>query len=281
MYFIILIEGDIIMKELGIFVGMKMETPVTEQLRIIKDAGFSSFFTGWSKGRPIDKYADTAAKLGLTYQTLHAPFSGMNCIWEDGIDGDNYQKIFTDCIDDCSANGIGIMVTHVTVATVAPPPSDIGAYRFGNIIEHAAKKNVTIALESLEIPEHLAFLFEKYGDASNLGFCHDCGHNLCYTPDIDMMALYGNRLVCTHMHDNFGVKTPGVITYHDDLHYLPFDGKVDYKKVGEDMKKYGKNVPVTLELNYAAKPEYKEKWTEEEFIYEAYLRAVKIAAMCE
>lgn len=268
------------MKKLGISAGMGMNIPIEAQLPMIKSAGFSSFFTGWTRERNIASIADTASKVGLVYQTLHAPFSKMNCIWEEGTDGDDYQKMFCDCVDSCGDNGIGIMITHVTVAAVAPPPSEIGAYRFGKIIEHAAKRGVTIALENLEIPEHLAFLFNRYGDAANLGFCHDCGHNHCYTPNIDMMELYGDRLVCTHMHDNFGMKDPSVVTWHDDLHYLPFEGSVDFKKVGMDMKKYGKDVPITLELNIHSKPEY-EAMTPEEFIFNAAERAKMIASWCE
>ena len=35
-----------------------------------------------------------------------------------------------------------------------------------------------------------------------------------------MMEKYADRLICTHIHDNFGVRTPVLITYCDDLHLL-------------------------------------------------------------
>ncbi len=268
------------MFKLGISAGMRLPIAVEEQLPIIRDVGFDSFFTSWSPTHPIELWADIARKTGLIYETLHAPFNKMNDMWLDGVAGDDYCDMLMSCVNTCADNGISTMITHVTVATVAPPVSEIGALRFGQIIELAEKRNVKIAFENLEIPEHLAFLLGRYKDSTNVGFCWDCGHNNCYTPDIDMMELYSNRLICTHLHDNLGVKTAGIITWHDDLHYLPFDGNIDFKNATDKIKRSKFSGILTLELNSQSKPQYKEM-TPRAFIEEAYSRAKSIKKLCE
>ena len=47
-----------------------------------------------------------------------------------------------------------------------------------------------------------------------------------------MLALYGEKLICTHLNDNLGIKDfEGKTTWHDDLHLLPFDGIADWNKI--------------------------------------------------
>lgn len=222
-----------------------------EQLKIIRETGFDAFFTGWSKKdrSAVIRYAEAAAQVGLFYETVHAPFGRMNSMWVDGLEGDDWRDMLIECADDTAAAGVGIMVTHVTVASTAPPPSETGYRRFLELAEHAAKIGVKIALENLEIPEHLACLFERLGRMDNIGFCWDTGHNLCYTPEIDMMELYGDRLICLHINDNNGISTPRVITWHDDSHFLPFDGKVDWEGVALRLNKTGWDGILTQEVN--------------------------------
>ncbi len=224
---------------------------VEEQLGIIAETGFSAFFTGWNrKDRgAIMRYAEAGARAGLVYETVHAPFDRMNSMWVEGSEGDDWRDMLRECVDDTAAAGVGIMVTHVTVASVAPAPSEIGYRRFLAVVERAAAKGVRIALENLEIPEHLEYLFGRLSGMDNVGFCWDTGHNLCYTPGIDMMKLYGSKLICLHTNDNNGVSTPGVITWHDDAHFMPLDGKVDWQGVADRLDSAGWNGIVTQELS--------------------------------
>ncbi len=274
-------------RKLGTCLGMGYNVPKSEQLRVIKDAGFSAFFTMWSDTAPIRELRERGEALGLEYETLHAPFSGMNCLWLDGVDGDDYRDMLLRNVDCCADNGIGIMVTHVTVAAVAPPPSEVGAERFRALFDRAGERGVRIALENLEIPEHLAFLFGLARDMKQVGFCWDTGHNNCYTPDIDMMALYGDRLICTHINDNLGiVEHPPAITWHDDVHYMPFDGTVDWNAAAARIRAAGYSGTLTLELTSKKKvpqnPDTRyERMSFEEFVRESYVAAERFAAMCD
>ena len=46
------------------------------------------------------------------------------------------------------------------------------------------------------------------------------------------MPLFGNRLICTHIHDNDCM-------YDHDMHMIPFDGAVDYDRVTRQIRESG------------------------------------------
>ena len=64
---------------------------------------------------------------------------------------------------------------------------------------------VKIAFENTGRLDYLDAVLNAFKEYDNVGFCYDSGHQLCYTPDTDVMELYGNRLICTHLNDNLGV----------------------------------------------------------------------------
>jgi sugar phosphate isomerase/epimerase len=74
-----------------------------------------------------------------------------------------------------------------------------------------------IALENLRKPEYLDFLFDNI-KSDKLKFCYDSGHNNCFTPEIDCLGKYGDKLIALHLHDNDGTC---------DQHLLPFNGTME------------------------------------------------------
>jgi sugar phosphate isomerase/epimerase len=102
-----------------------------------------------------------------------------------------------------------------------------------------------------------------------------------------MTAFYGDRLIATHINDNLGVKSfDGTITWHDDLHLLPFDGIADWENVARRIADVGYDGILTFELLRADKPgrfcnmKYR-KMSPEEYLSEAYARACKVSAMVQ
>ena len=85
------------------------------------------------------------------------------------------------------------------------------------------------------------------------------------------MDVYGDRLICTHIHDNFGKG----YCEDPDLHYLPFDGNIDYAVMMSKLNKCNYTGSIMLELSNTSKPEY-AAMGEKEFIKEAYRRAVRL-----
>ena len=178
----------------------------------------------------------------------------------------------------CERVGVDKCIMHVTIASVAPPVSGVGLDRFRELSRYAQEKGVHLAYENLEIPEHLEAVLSDNPEFH--GFCWDCGHNYCYTPLVDMMARYGKRLICTHIHDNYGVRTPGLITYEDDLHMLPFDGGLNWNGFAERIQKSGYQGPLTLELSSKAREEYQQMPLPEHY-RRAYEVAVRLRKLCD
>jgi sugar phosphate isomerase/epimerase len=160
---------------------------------------------------------------------------------------------------------------------LAPPEiSEIGIKRFDELVKHAEQKNVTLAFENLRNVKNLEYIMEHYADRSNVKYCYDCGHEYCYTKDVDWIEKFGDKLCCTHIHDNFGIKEP----YQEatDLHLLPFDGDFDYKNMIERLDKIGYTGSLMLEVFNHTKPEYMDL-SEEEFLKTSYERIRKIAEL--
>ena len=249
-----------------------------QNLEIIKDAGFDCVFSSFSRELNVKEAVNKANSIGLKYETLHAPFKhcgleqNLNSMWSDGKNGDEYLKLLLECIDSCADNGIEKCVIHNAVSENPPPISKIGQKRFEQLFVYAENKGIHMAIENLESLEHLSCLL-KLADSFH-GFCWDCGHNLCYTPMTDLPALYGQRMLCTHVDDNRGITRPGKIHYTDDLHLLPFDGNLDWDWYAEKIRECGYDGPLTLEIKSISGLDAAD------FYKEAYKRAFKLRQMC-
>ena len=224
-----------------------------EQLKMLKEVGFDCFFTGHFTENPDEerctgRFAEAAAKYGLCYESIHAPFDTINDIWSVEEIGDVTLKRLTDCVEDCGRYGIPIVVVHLSSGEDAPCVNDAGHARFDRLIECAVKNNVTVAFENQRKLANLAFVLELYKNVPNVGFCWDIGHEACFTNGIEFMPLFGSRLVYTHIHDNMSV-------YNGDMHMLPFDGNIDYGRKAQLLAKYLSDVSLTLEVF----PEYKKE----------------------
>jgi sugar phosphate isomerase/epimerase len=268
------------MRELGVSIiyGRKENAEKSEHLRMIADAGFDCFFTSYDESASIDALANQARRLGVRFETIHTPFENMNWMWVNGEKGDQALAELKSCIDICARVDVDKCIVHVTISSTAPAISAIGMNRFLELDEYALQKGVHIAYENLEIPEHLdAVLLDA---PLYHGFCWDCGHNYCYTPLVDMMGKYADRLICTHIHDNFGVRTPGLITYYDDLHMLPMEGGLNWQGFADRIKASGYMGPLTLELSAKAKQEY-QTMPLQEFYQRAYAAANLLRVMCD
>ena len=210
-------------------------------IRTAAEAGFMAMFSGvLEEGRQM-RCAELIAQMGMEYETLHAPFDGINAIWLDNADGDAMLKRLTDCVDRCAQVSAPIAVVHLSSGDNPPPITDVGRDRFAKLVEHAANKGVKIAFENQRKLANLAWAMETFGPENCVGFCWDCGHESCFTPGREYMPLFGNRLICTHIHDNMGI-------YNGDDHLLPFDGKINFNRVANQIRTSGYNGSLMLEV---------------------------------
>ena len=263
-----------------------------DTMKCICEAGFNSFFTGTLDREKTAFFKETGERLGLRYESIHAPFGGINCMWDEGEKGDEYVKRLCAVADLCAEFDIGYFTLHCmnvpefNIDVTAPLKcSQLGLDRFERVVAYAAEKGVGACFENVEFPQfELRALFDYLRPKGypSLGWTWDAGHAHCYpAPDFDVVDHFGDLLVGTHMHDNFGQSDPHVITWNDDNHVLPFDGTIDFRRVGRDLKKCGYAGTVTLETGRKPMIPWYREMKIDEFLHMAHERATRIAAWCE
>ncbi len=197
---------------------------------MFRQAGFEGFNVMWDLGKDetIEKCAQVGATEGMVFQSIHAPWHMCNDFWHPQKQEKSEQGILqlNHCLDLCKRYGAPIMVCHVYVGFEEEYiPTETGLENFGRVIAHARELGVKIAFENTEGTAYLKAVLDRYGNEDCVGFCWDTGHEMCYNFSENLMAQYGHLLIGTHINDNLGIKDfNGVITWHDDLHLLPFDG---------------------------------------------------------
>ena len=245
-----------------------------EYVARMKELGFSAAHTA-SLTAPAEqaRIADLFARHGLFYEFLHSPFSHMNDIWLDCEGGEVMLAELMESVDRCAECGIPVDVIHLSSGIKAPSVSDLGRRRYHTLVEHAARRNVKLAFENLRKLYNVAWAMEEFRDCPHVGFCWDSGHEVCYTPTIEFMTLYGDRLLCTHIHDNRGIPC-------QDDHMIPFDGVANFERLAHHIRTSGYEGPITMELSNAKHAPYRDL-SPFEFMERAASAARRIVAMIE
>ncbi len=244
-----------------------------EYVGYMKELGFGAAFTASVKD-PAEqaRVADLFARHGLAYEFLHSPFSMINDIWLDNENGEIMLRDLLESVDRCAEVGVPVDVIHLSSGDEPPSVSDLGRRRYHALVEHAAKRNVRLAFENLRKLFNVAWVMEEFRDASHVGFCWDCGHENCFTPRTEFMTLYGDRILCTHIHDNRGI--PGA-----DDHMIPFDGNLDFRRFAEHIRSSGYTGTLMMEISEKM-PCYAEL-TREAYLERAATAAQKLVRMVD
>ena len=243
-----------------------------EALRIIKDVGFTHYFIGVSNDKKDDaeRIMNAARNIGLELDEVHCMWTRINHIWYDDPHGEVPTDMMLETLDFCAQHDVPIMVIHDSSGRTAPDMSNAGLARFRRIFEAGNEKGVKIAVENLRRTNNTARIFHENKDIP-VYHCWDSGHENCYTPGVEHLALFPGKQVCTHIHDNRGIFTV-------DDHYLPFDGTIDWAKKAALLKAANYEGVLTLEVERRAAP-YTD-WSDEKCYREAFARISKIAEMC-
>lgn len=246
-----------------------------DRMRYIKEAGFSGILLLWADYFDEDYklFPEYARNAGLYVENVHAPYMNANAFWEDTISGQEaYQEIVT-CVEDCAVHNIPTLVMHPEnkngTETVEPPCNfSIGIERMKRIIDTAERLSVNIAVENMSRPEYLGRIFNNI-QSERLGFCFDSGHCNVFTPDIDLLSLYGDKLMALHLHDNNGA---------EDWHSLPFSGNVNWTDIAIKLKRVSYNGAITLEVG---NKRFKHIDNPNEFLSLAVESAERMRCLCE
>ena len=261
-------------RKLGIVASCLHGVSELDALEKIKAAGFETFFTGSYKNDDVRAIKERADELGLEYEFIHAPFRNINQMWTAGM---GYLEVFDymkESIDAAANNGIKYVITHVSSGWLPPQVNDLGLERYDEIVLYAKDKGIQVAFENLRKVGNLAVLVDRYENMDNVGFCYDNGHEHCYTETVCWPDIFREKMLCTHIHDNFG--RPEDKMADGDIHILPFDGNCDYAKMMAKLDEYNYTGSLTLEVGRGAR--YKDL-SHEEFLQTCYDRLVKISKM--
>ncbi len=261
------------MRKIGVNFVSKWGLEFPEFLKTIKALGFDCFFTGVPAVTSIPAMAQAAAECGLEWETLHAPFGHINDMWRVGESGDVMLRELLNSVDCCVLAGARILVVHLSSGNNAPPITDIGRERFCALVDYAESKGVTIAFENQRKLANLAWTAEEFAGREHVGFCWDCGHESCFTPGRQYMPIFGDRLVCTHLHDNHG-------GYNQDEHLIPFDGSIDMQRVARQIKQSGYEGSLMLEILPRNSHNY-DNMTYPEYLTRALAAATRLRDMVD
>lgn len=228
------------MRRLGINMDAMAGLSASEYAATVRELGFEAVFTGVPSRARCAELGNIFAKHGIAWETMHAPFSHINDIWLDTEGGRvMYEELIT-AVDRCHEAGVPIAVAHLSSGEVPPPITDLGRARLTSLVEYAGSRQVRLAFENQRKLANIAFVLETFWDVPQVGFCYDCGHEACFTPDREYMPLFGKRLCCLHIHDNDCI-------YNKDQHLLPFDGSIDFGRVARQIRESGFEGTLMLE----------------------------------
>lgn len=272
-------------QKFGMSVKNHYSVPTTEIVKLLKKIGFDAVSPEWEPDADIAAIAAAAAECGMALQSLHAPFTKSADMWSN--DKNASQSALSDLmlsLKECHKYNIPVLVVHTWMGfDDIPAPTAEGFENYSKLIEKAEEYGIKIAVENTESDEHLFALMDYFKDNTNVGFCWDSGHEMCYSHSRDLLSKYGDRLIMTHLNDNLGIsRFDGKTYYTDDLHLLPFDGVADWDYNVERLKKSKLPEYLNFELNILSWPERHENdcysaMSYEQYFTEAYKRACRVA----
>lgn len=261
------------MRQIAINLHAKHGLDTASYIGKIRELGFHALMTEALEIRELDQIAELLSKNGLRHEMIHAPFKHINDIWLDNEKGERALAEMIAAVRSAAAVGCPTVVVHLTAGKILPQITDLGGARYEILVEYAACKGVRIAFENQRSLSHLSWALERFDKAPNAGFCFDCGHEGCFTQGRELMPVFGDKLICTHLHDNDGV-------LDDDQHKIPFDGRLNMSRIARQLRQSGYNGTLTLEL-FAENTNRYDGMTVTAFLERAAMAAKRLRLMAD
>lgn len=277
------------MSTIGYSLQAQYNQPITDVISLLDEAGFSAVSPIWSPDHNLTALAACAHKHNMKIQSIHAPHKGITYLWQpESPASAQVQQSIIACLDDCKEFDVPIMVLHCWQGLIYTFPDTPLDFRFfDRMVEHADKLGIAVAFENLEGEEYLQALMTRYSDSPHIGFCWDSGHDHCYPHQTDFLDAYGHRLIMTHLNDNLGLRDPsGIPSPIDDLHFLPYDGNINWDSAIDRLKKAAKQDILNFEFKLCSHSKdpadlIYSHLSLEQFLHTAGSHAQKIAKLYE
>ena len=228
--------------------GFNNEFGIKKTIDIFSEAGFEGIdfnldLPEYQKNVYSPEYygelREYAKNKGIGFYQTHAPFGHKV---EDEIENNYFFPEVAKALENSSYLGAEMMVVH--------PCREMENYREAGTYDHLLEKNidfyrrlipyyeeygVKIAIENIGwcITDTADGLLDLYNNLNNEAFtiCFDAGHaGVCGQDVVSMAKKFGDKIGCTHIHDNDGVK---------DSHTLPYYGVIDWEAVMKALAECG------------------------------------------
>ena len=259
--------------ELSICAGFLQKTELSDKsayhmFKLCKDAGFTVIDyspRGETWEKQVVSLNNASEKVGLPIEQSHAPFNRYA-----KMPIEDYKIQIERSVEAAIRMHNKQLVVHGDDYRI-PEGGEYDAekamketYEFwAPYVEKASNHGVAIAFETVfednrakNAPpnrftsrlDELKELIDRF-DNPFVTCCRDSGHaRLAFSRAgmPDAMRELGERITCTHIHDNY---------YNHDLHLIPFQGNIDWKEQMTTLKEIGYKGNLTYELVYGKWPE--------------------------
>lgn len=199
-------------------------------------------------------------EIGVRFELCHLPFSVKIC--QDPSALPLFNERMHRAIDAAAFLGVDYAVLHPNTTSVPMDKYD-RTEQYDSVMshlapfaEHALRVGLNIVVENMRVV-HGAAPVHRYcqspdelcdiADALGIGVCWDFGHaHISGVKQSEGLAYVGKRLKVLHVNDNFG---------DDDIHILPFTGKVDWRDAMHGLALVGFDGLFNYELSAGRIPE--------------------------
>lgn len=246
-------------------IQLKYDESFEYSVKCAKNAGFKYIAIGFGSSKcfhsenwekEVIKIENLLKENALECIQTHLPFHNMLSSAE--IEDKDTDKAILRCLEAGKMLGSAWNVYHARSAINDNYSTKKSMeYAKKSVAEFADKANSCksgFAIENLavfpDVPKWRFFTAEyedlcelhDYFKSEYVSVCWDFGHaNLMGNNDEKVLEYVGDRIKCTHVHNNDG---------NLDQHYLPSQGSIEWEKLMPTLRKVGYSGDLTLELNY-------------------------------
>jgi sugar phosphate isomerase/epimerase len=279
---------------IGVSTNCECGVTLRETLENFQSAGIEHAMLSEKCG-DLETNLELARGIGINVPYVHvgyrAPFAkSINDLWTVGRANEELIADLTRKLKLCARYGVEVAVMHMSNYPAQKDRAswiiEQGIKSMREVVRVAEEIGIIIALENQSPMDNFyVYTILDAIDSPNLRLCYDCGHHYLLTVEDDILARYGDRLVALHIHDNL-MDAVDMETWERDLHYLPFDGKIDFDEVCRRIAQCGYDGVVMLELHredFGSTEVYEiyEHTSPVQFLIEAKKRGEKLAQMLE
>lgn len=211
-----------------------------EKAKILSKLGFNCVITNADKkfnyqSGNIKHQVKLFKKYNLKLSSLHMRYEAedLSHFWNNDNIGKKLEKTLIKDIKVVKKYGFSCLVVHLK-----GKPSKIGLDRLNRLLNFCDKLDVNLAVENTSnCYDCIKYVFDNISN-KHLRFCFDSGHGNVFETDIDYLSLYGDKLICLHLHDNDGSSDQHTLNKYGSINWdslakklakLNYNGNLDYE----------------------------------------------------